>query len=81
MPAKSTDPTSFRTPAQLANYLHLSVDSLYKMRINGEGPPFVQLVARRFLYPIDATEEWLTKQRKLKVVPKPRRRRARLTAA
>ena len=77
MAAKSPDPQSpFFTPAQLAAYLKLSDDVLYKWRLNGEGPRFIQLVPRRFLYRKTDVEEWLERQRKVSILKPKRRRRS-----
>lgn len=67
----------FFTAPQLAAYLHVSPDVLYKWRRNGEGPPLCQVVARRYLYRKTDVEVWLVnkqRQRK-KVIPFPKSRR------
>lgn len=63
-PESQSPDSPFYTPAQLAAYLKLSDDSLQKMRLSGTGPPWVQLVPRRYLYRKIDVEEWLAKRRK-----------------
>lgn len=68
-------PDDFYTAPQCAAYLKLSHDKLYKWRTKGGSPPFIQLAVNRFLYRKTDVDEWLVKQRKLSILPKPRRGR------
>lgn len=44
---------------QLAAWLGVSLPSLHRLRSAGNGPPFVQLSARRIGYRRSAVERWL----------------------
>lgn len=46
------------TPSQASEYLQLSQNTLAKMRIEGEGPPFFKL-GSRVRYDIAEMETWL----------------------
>lgn len=83
MKPTAPDSSPFYTPTQLAAYLKVSNDVVYKQRKFGGGPPFIQVIPRRFLYRKTDVEEWLAERRKLIVSPKPKRARVlrRTTAA
>ena len=51
-----------RTP-EAARFLGLSASTLEKMRLTGEGPPFVRLGARVIGYDVDLLREWLKSRR------------------
>jgi hypothetical protein len=46
------------TPSELAERLHVSLRSLERWRVTGEGPAFLRAGARRILYPLPAVEAW-----------------------
>lgn len=49
MPAASSNPTTLGTPAQVAEFLHTSVDKLNQDRYLGRGLPYVKH-GRKVLY-------------------------------
>ena len=51
-----------RTP-QAARFLGLSPSTLEKMRLTGDGPPFVRLGARALGYDVDELRSWLRNRR------------------
>lgn len=44
---------------EAARFLGLSPSTLEKMRLTGDGPPFVRLGARALGYDVDVLKEWL----------------------
>ena len=53
-----------RTP-EAARFLALSPSTLEKMRLTGDGPPFVRLGARAVGYSVDDLRKWLRSRRVL----------------
>ena len=51
-----------RTP-EAARFLALSPSTLEKMRLTGDGPPFVRLGARAVGYDVDDLRKWLRSRR------------------
>ena len=51
-----------RTP-EAAEYIGLAASTLEKMRIGGEGPPFIRLGGRAVGYDIQDLDAWLDGQR------------------
>ena len=51
-----------RTP-QAADYCGFSPRTLEKLRLTGDGPPFVRLGARAIGYLVDDVDAWLTSRR------------------
>lgn len=49
-------------PADAALYLNLSASTLAKMRLRGDGPPYVKAGPRVVLYRISDLEAWLTER-------------------
>jgi predicted DNA-binding transcriptional regulator AlpA len=47
-----------RAPAA-ASYVGLSVSTLAKMRVRGDGPPWTTAGARIVVYPVSGLDEWL----------------------
>ena len=60
-----------RTP-EAARFLGLSASTLEKMRLTGEGPPFVRLGARALGYDVDELREWLKSRRCTSTSDQPR---------
>ena len=46
------------TPNELAERLHVSLRSLERWRVTGDGPVFLRAGSRRILYPLPAVEAW-----------------------
>jgi hypothetical protein len=46
------------TPVELAERLAVSLRSLERWRVTGEGPAYLRVGARRILYPLPAVEAW-----------------------
>jgi len=63
-PCKTTGPPTRKlaTPAA-ATYLGLSKSTLDKMRMSGQGPPYLKL-GRRVVYDIDDLEQWAAQMRR-----------------
>ncbi|HVS17492.1 MAG TPA: helix-turn-helix domain-containing protein [Planctomycetota bacterium] len=59
------------TPAEAAEHMRVSVDTLQRLRSRGLGPAFSRPVKRRVVYRRADLDEYLKSQR----VPKARRRR------
>nr|WP_261877205.1 helix-turn-helix domain-containing protein [Mycobacterium marinum] len=57
-PAKSDQLSTLATPAEVAEYLHTTTDSLAQDRYRGTGPKFVKH-GRRVLYCWSDVTEWL----------------------
>jgi len=58
MPQKSAETLLFR-PSQAAFYLGLSVSTLAKMRMRGDGPPYVKIGSRAIAYDRSDLEDWI----------------------
>ena len=56
------NPSVFRTP-QAAEYLSLSPSTLEKLRISGQGPPFIRLGLRAIGYLKTDLDDWLESRR------------------
>jgi predicted DNA-binding transcriptional regulator AlpA len=41
-----------------AEHLGLAKSTLDKMRVRGDGPPFLRLSPRRIVYAVDALDQW-----------------------
>ncbi len=52
-----------RTP-EAAEYVGLSISTLEKMRLAGNGPEFVRLGSRAVGYDVNALDLWLERQRR-----------------
>ena len=52
-------PPSLLRPQQAAALLGLSVQTLAKYRLTGDGPPFVKVGPRVVAYRLDALEAWI----------------------
>lgn len=76
-PAPTKKASPFLTTAQAAAYLGVSHDVMYQHRINGTGPPFVQVSPNIFKYRPEDIDRWYDEQRATVAVPKPRKRRRR----
>jgi len=49
--------TFLQTPAAAA-YLGYSASTFEKMRVRGDGPPYLRLSPRRVIYAVDALDAW-----------------------
>ena len=54
--------TKMRTP-EAAEYLKLSVPTMVRMRVKGEGPPFAKLGKRVVVYDRDDLDQWVSENR------------------
>jgi len=63
MPQKSAETLLFR-PSQAAFYLGLSVSTLAKMRMRGDGPPYIKLGQRAVAYDLEDLNEWIVQRRR-----------------
>ena len=55
-----------RTPGA-ADYIGLSASTLEKMRLSGDGPPFVRLGSRAVGYDVHDLDAWIEDQRELTI--------------
>lgn len=46
------------TPATLAERLNVSLRSVERWRVTGEGPAYIRAGARKVLYPLPEVERW-----------------------
>jgi len=46
------------TPAKLAERLNVSLRSVERWRVTGEGPAYVRAGKRRVMYPVSEVERW-----------------------
>ena len=53
------NPEIYFRPAQAAQFLHLSVSTLAKMRVRGDGPPYVKSGRKIVLYGQGELQDWL----------------------
>lgn len=51
------------SPEQASNHLGLSMSTLAKMRLRGDGPSFIKLGPRRVAYRETDLEEWIDSNR------------------
>ena len=51
--------TKFMRTAQAAKRIGLAKNTLEKMRVSGEGPPFVRISPRRIVYEAAALDSWI----------------------
>jgi predicted DNA-binding transcriptional regulator AlpA len=51
-------------PNEAANYLALSASTLAKMRLRGDGPPYVKIGSRVVVYVLADLEEWLLSRKR-----------------
>jgi DNA-binding transcriptional regulator YiaG len=51
-------PARHLTPAMLAERLNVSLRSVERWRVSGEGPRYIRAGARRILYPVPEVEAW-----------------------
>ena len=56
-------PAKMRVP-QAAEYLGLSQSTLAKMRLRGDGPPYLKLGGKIVVYDIQDIESWLAASRR-----------------
>ena len=64
--------TKFMRTAQAAMRIGLAKNTLEKMRVSGEGPPFVRISPRRIVYEAAALDSWIKSRgehRSTEVVP------------
>ncbi len=54
---------SFMTPREVSQYIKASLSTLYKMRLFGGGPYFVQLNKRIVRYRKSDVDNWLAAQK------------------
>lgn len=54
----TADTTRYLTEAETARHLKASRRSLQRWRVDGNGPPFIRVGARRVLYDADAIARW-----------------------
>lgn len=52
-----TDPTFLRT-SEAAHRLGFAKGTLDKMRVRGDGPPYLRLTPRRVVYAVDVLDNW-----------------------
>jgi hypothetical protein len=52
-----TEPVFLTTPSAAAR-LQLAAATLEKMRVRGDGPPFIALSRRRIVYDVAALDAW-----------------------
>jgi hypothetical protein len=55
--------TIYLRPGDAAKRLGLSPNTLVKMRMRGDGPPFIRLTPRRIVYAPDALEDFVRERR------------------
>jgi hypothetical protein len=55
------DPIYLLTP-KAAERIGLAAGTLEKMRIRGDGPPYLRLSPRRIVYAIDALDTWVRRR-------------------
>lgn len=51
--------TKYLRPTAAAEFVQLSSSTLAKMRMRGDGPPFIKSGTKRVLYKLVDLEEWL----------------------
>ena len=51
--------TLYLRPGDAAKRLGLSPNTLVKMRMRGDGPPFIRLTPRRIVYAPDALDDFI----------------------
>lgn len=64
MSSKYPDTTPKLNTHEAADYLRLSASTLNKMRLNGNGPEFIKLGARRVIYDLRDLDHWLASRRR-----------------
>jgi hypothetical protein len=52
------DPTYLLTP-HAAERIGLAAGTLEKMRVRGDGPPYLRLSPRRVVYAVDTLDSWV----------------------
>lgn len=53
-----TNPTPHMPPEKLAERLSVSLRTLERWRVNGDGPRFLRVGPRRVIYPVAEIESW-----------------------
>lgn len=53
-----TTPSAHLTPKQLAERLGVSERTIDRFRVNGDGPRFLRVGARRIVYPLAEVQRW-----------------------
>jgi predicted DNA-binding transcriptional regulator AlpA len=53
-----SNPTPHMPPEKLAERLSVSLRTLERWRVNGEGPRFLRVGPRRVIYPVAEIERW-----------------------
>lgn len=56
-------PNPFLITSEAAARLHLSPVTLERMRVRGDGPPFIRVSQKRILYDTDQLDAWARSQR------------------
>ena len=55
-----TEPPRYLDEGDLARLLSVSVRTVQRWRVTGEGPPFIRAGVRRVIYDANAVEAWTT---------------------
>ncbi len=58
-PTTTAEPASCLKEGKVAELLGCSVSLLQKMRLRGDGPPFIRVGPARVAYPLQALREWV----------------------
>lgn len=76
-PSASDSTSPFLTSAQLAARWKVSHDTIQKMRRTKTGPAWLQLVPRKYVYPLPVVEKWEAEHLTTAIPspPKPKRTR------
>ncbi|SFI39752.1 helix-turn-helix domain-containing protein [Bradyrhizobium sp. Gha] len=56
--ATPPDNPTYKRPPEAAAYLGLATSTLDKMRVRGDGPPFIRLTPRSVTYAVEDLDAW-----------------------